>query len=158
MAAAPTSSDVIAEPGYQFGLQQGQQALQRQATARGMLNSGNALLAAQRYGQDYAGTKYGDAWNRLQAGQTNTFNRLASVAGLGQTGASTIAGAGANAANNISASQIGVGNAQAAAGLAQANTWANAGNQLAGWYSRQSGAPASAGPSNADIWTQINGG
>jgi len=137
MSGSATPKDVQADPGYQFGLQQGQQALQRQASARGMLNSGNALMAATRYGNDYAGTKYNEAWNRMQGNQTNTFNRLASVAGLGQTGASQIAASGSNAANNISANQIGVGNAQAAAGIASSNAWANSANQLAGWYANR---------------------
>lgn len=144
LGGSPTAAQVQAEPGYQFGMDQGQKALNRQASARGMLNSGNALLGAQRYGQDYAGTKYNDAFNRLQAGDTANFNRLASVAGLGQTGANTIAGSGANAANNISANQVGVGNAQAASTIATGNAWASAGNQLAGWYANQANKSAPA--------------
>lgn len=136
MSSALTARQVQAEPGYQFGLDQGQQAMQRQANARGMLNSGNALLAASRYGNDYATTKYGDSWNRLQGERANSFNRLASVAGLGQTGASQIGQSGQTAALNAGNNMMSAANAQAAGGLAQANTWVNTGNQLAGWYSR----------------------
>ena len=39
------------DPGYGFRLKEGQQALDRQAAARGGLISGGALKAAQRYGQ-----------------------------------------------------------------------------------------------------------
>ena len=161
MAQPLTGRQVQDEAGYQFGLQQGQQALQRQASARGMLNSGNALMAATRYGNDYASTKYQDAWNRLQGDRTNTFNRLASVAGYGQTGASQVGQAGANFANNVSANQLGVGNAQAAAGMAQSNAWGNAVNQAAGWYANQQRQPQAQGGSfgsNLDAFYGGTGG
>lgn len=129
---APTSAEVMATPGYQFGLDQGTTALNRQAAARGSYNSGAALKAASRYGTDYATTKYDNALNNQQALQTNTFNRLASVAGAGQTGASAINGAGANAANGISANQTALGNALGASQLSQANGWTSAINQSVG--------------------------
>lgn len=45
-------SDRIAEtPGYQFQLDQGTKAIERQGAARGMLGSGNTLMALQDYGQ-----------------------------------------------------------------------------------------------------------
>lgn len=153
LGGSPTAAQVQAEPGYQFGLDQGQKAMQRQASARGMLNSGNALLGAQRYGQDYAGTKYDAAFNRLQAGDTATFNRLASVGQLGQTGSNAITYSGTNAANNIAANQVGVGNAQAAGSIASGNAWANAGNQLAGWYGNQANGGNALNPSsNWNTW------
>ena len=122
--------DVQADPGYQFGLTQGQNALNSQLTARGMRNSGAALKAAARYGNDYATTKFDDAFNR----QTQTLNRFASVAGLGQVGAGQVGQAGIATGQGIAANQIGTGNALAAGSIAQGNAWANAGNQLAGWY------------------------
>lgn len=126
--------DVTKDPGYQFGLTQGQTALDHQMAARGMRDSGAALKAASRYGTDYATTKYDDAFNRAQTNRQLQLNPLQSLAGLGQTGASTIAQAGMNSSNNISANQIGAGNAQAANSLAQGNIWGGAVNQLAGWY------------------------
>lgn len=157
-AKSLTSADVMADPGYQFGLQQGQQALDRTATARGMRNSGAALMAASRYGTDYGATKYNDAWNRQQGERTNQFNQLASVAGLGQTGSNQIAAAGQNYANNAGNNMMSAANAQGAAGIASANVWGNTGNQLAGWYGNQQGRNALAGPSNADLERQWNGG
>ena len=163
MATSPTAAQVQAEPGYQFGLQQGQQALNHQAAARGMSNSGAALMAAQRYGTDYAGTKYNDAWNRLQGEQTNQVNRLASVAGLGQTGASQVAQSGQQYANNAGNIGMSAANAQGAAGIAQANTWGGIGNNLAGWYYNknlkdQQQANQLSGPSNAQLEQQWWGG
>ena len=159
MSASPTAAQVQAEPGYQFGLDQGQQALNRQAAARGMSNSGAALMAAQRYGTDYAGTKYNDAWNRMQSGQQNEYNRLAGVAGLGQVGASQVGQAGASYANNAGNIGMSAANAQGAAGMAQANTWGGAVNNLAGWYSNSqrnaaAGGNQLSGPSNAQLEQQ----
>lgn len=127
------TSDVMSEPGYQFGLQQGQQALARQNAARGMYNSGAALKAAQRYGTDYATTKYDNAFNRLQTQQTNQFNRLSGLAGNGSVGANTVASAGQNAANNVANNTTALGNAQAASQLSSGNNWTNAIGQIGGW-------------------------
>jgi hypothetical protein len=52
-----------ANPGYQFALQQGQQGLARQAAAGGRGASGNALMAAQQYGQGLANQEYNNWYN-----------------------------------------------------------------------------------------------
>lgn len=145
MSSQLTAQQVQAEPGYQFGLQQGQQALQRAQTARGMSNSGQALTAAARYGNDYATTKFGDAWNRLEQGRTNQFNRLSTTAGMGSAGAGTVAAAGQNAANNIAANALGVGNARAASILSNSANQTGVVNQLAGWYANRNGSTGSSG-------------
>jgi hypothetical protein len=121
-AGSPTDA-IKADPGYQFGLTQGTQSMNNTLAAKGMRNSGAALQAAQRYGQDYAGTKFDQA-----------FNRLASVAQLGQVGATSINNAGQNNASTIGGNLISAGNVGAAGSLAQGNIIANTGNQLAGWY------------------------
>lgn len=53
LSADPSS--VTKLPGYQFGFEQGNTALQRMMAAGGKLGSGEAEIAAQRYGQEYAG-------------------------------------------------------------------------------------------------------
>lgn len=84
------------DPSYQFRFGEGLKAIDRQAAARGGLISGGALKAAQRYGQDYASTEFG-----------NAYNRLASLAGIGQTATNTMGNAagqfGVNAGNNMMA-------------------------------------------------------
>jgi hypothetical protein len=132
-----TAGDLQNDPGYQFGLNQGNTAIERSAAARGGLYSGATMKALQKYGQDYAGTKFNEAFNRHQATNDSSFNRLASLAGLGQTGSSQIANAGMNAANMAGQYGIQGANAQAAAGMNQANIISNTGNQLAAWASRQ---------------------
>lgn len=96
-----TLADYTADPGYQFRLQQGEQQLQNQAAAQGDFYSPNFINSAQRYAQDLASQEYGNAYNRYVTNQTNTFNRLADVAGLGQTAANQIGSFGQTAANNI---------------------------------------------------------
>ena len=95
------------DPGYAFRLSEGQKALDRSAAARGGLISGGALKAAQRFGQDLGSQEYQNAYNRALTGynanvarEATGYNRLAALAGIGQTATSQIGAAGAaNAAN-----------------------------------------------------------
>lgn len=135
-----TSDQVTSEPGYQFGLSQGISSLNNQLTARGMRNSGAALQAATRYGNDYATTKYDQAFQRLQTQQNNDFNRYSTLAGLGSAGAQTIAGAGQNYANNVSNNQSSLGNALGANYIATGNALSNGANAIGGWYASQQSA------------------
>ena len=50
----PISQWIQQQPGYQFGMQQGTQALTRQQAATGMTGSGSSSVALQNYGQQYA--------------------------------------------------------------------------------------------------------
>ena len=61
---------------YRFRFNQGQQALERSAASRGMLNSGNTLAALADYGQGAASQEYGNEFNRLSSavGQRNQYN------------------------------------------------------------------------------------
>ena len=134
---ATTQEDVMQDPGYQFGMQQGQQALDRKIAAMGGRVSGASLKAAARYGTDYASTGYNAAYQRGQ----DRLNRLASLAGLGQTATQASAQSGANSANAISNLMTSQGDANAAHSISQGNIWGNAGNQLAGFYMNQQRQP-----------------
>lgn len=131
--------DVQNEAGYQFGLNQGLTTQSNQLGARGMRNSGAAIKAATRYGNDYATTKYDNAFNRIVANRSAQLNPLQSLAGASQTGASTVANSGNNYANTVSGNQTALGNALGANSLAQGNIWGGALNQIGsaakGWYS-----------------------
>lgn len=64
--------DLTQDPGYQFRLKQGEEALGRQQASKGSLFSGAALKAAQDYGQGLADTTYNEAYNRwLEQNQQN---------------------------------------------------------------------------------------
>ncbi len=124
-----TGADVANDPGYQFGMTQGMRAIDNSASARGGIG-GAALMAGTRYAQDYAGTKYNDAFNRWNTENTGTYNRLANIAGLGQQAVSQVGAAGQNFANQAGSNMIGAGNAAAANSLNQGNIYGNAMNQL----------------------------
>lgn len=118
-----TGADLQNEPGYQFGLAEGNKGLDRKAAAAGGYFSGAALKAASRYNQDYAGTKYNDAFNRDTTNKTNTYNRLTGLTGAGQVSANQVGTAGQNYANNTGNLLTANADAQGAAGISQANTW-----------------------------------
>lgn len=128
----PTPQEVMGQPGYQFGLDQGMQAMQRRTAAMGGRVSGQALKAASRYGTDYATTGYNAEYQRRQ----DRLNRLASLAGIGQPATGASAQAGQSMANNVGAATIGAGDAAGASRVAQGNIWGNQGNQLAALYMR----------------------
>lgn len=132
-----TPQNVESDPGYQFGLQQGQQAQKAAATARGMSDSGAALKEAARFGTDYATTKYDDAFNRELQDRQQQLNPFLSLAGAGQVGTSQIGAAGQLFGQEAGGNAITAGNASAQGSLGTASIFANTGNQLAGWYANQ---------------------
>lgn len=122
------STQLAADPGYQFRMAEGQKALERSASARGMLNSGGALRSLSRYSQGVASDEYQNAWSRNQAEASGRFNRLASLAGVGQTAAQNLGSMGGQfsaqmgqGANNMSSLYGAMGNAQAAGAMGAAN-------------------------------------
>lgn len=132
MGRTTTAADALNEPGYQFGLQQGQLGIDRKAAAAGGRVSGAALKAAGEYATNYATTGYNAAYQRRQ----DRLNRLAALANIGQTATGSSAQAGANSSNAISGMMTAQGNASGAAQLAQGNIWAGMGNQLSAAASR----------------------
>lgn len=118
-------NDYIYQTQKQFGLDEGTKALNRIAAARGGLLSGAQTKALTRFGNDYAGTKLGESYNRYENNKTGTYNKLAGISGIGQNATNQVAAAGQNMANNISANQIGVGNARGASSIAQGNALSN---------------------------------
>jgi hypothetical protein len=153
--------DVTQTPGYQFGMNQGIQAIDRSAAARGGLLSGATLKAANRYGTDYATTKYRDFEGDYQRNLNNAFNRyitqqqedragrqeqldpLYRAAGYGTAGlgyansaANNYGNATGNALSNygqtVGNNIIGQGNAMGAAAVQRGNLYGNLLAQLGG--------------------------
>lgn len=129
-----TMADYKADPGYNFRLTEGIKALDRSAAARGNLLSGAQLKGISRYGQDFASNEYQNAYNRYQTDQGNQYNRLANMAGLGQTANTAIQQAGSTYGTNVGnltmANAANQGNAQLAAGQAKASSYQGFGNAL----------------------------
>jgi len=61
-----TVEDMKADPGYQFRFQQGQEAVENSAAARGSLLGGNTLRALNEYGQGFASNEFGNVNQRRQ--------------------------------------------------------------------------------------------
>lgn len=58
------------DPSYQWRFQQGQQAAERSLASRGLLNSGNAAIELQQYGQGAASQEYQAQFARMVQGLT----------------------------------------------------------------------------------------
>jgi len=58
-------ASVAETPQYKFAMEQGQQAIERGAAAKGMLNSGNVLAELEKYGSGLAGQQVGQQANLL---------------------------------------------------------------------------------------------
>lgn len=140
--------DPTRDPGYQFGLQQGQLALDRQAAASGGRVSGAALKGATEYATNYATTGYNAAYQRRE----DRLNRLQALAGIGQTATGGSAWAGTSAGNANAQLLSSQGDAMGASQLARGNIWSNTGNQLAALFRNNSGSPNNFGsvPYNAN--------
>jgi len=140
LAAAPAfsfdGSNVATDPGYQFGLQQGQAGITNSAAARGGLLSGAALKAASQYNTDYASTKFNDAYNRALTTSNTNNNRLASLAGVGQVATNAIGNAGQNMAQQVASNQLASGNARASGYVATGNALTNSLGQATNWYTQ----------------------
>lgn len=74
---APTLDEAKNQPGYQFGVQQGEQALQQSRAAQGLLRTGGTLKDILNYGQQAATQNYGNVLNQ-DLGIYNT-NRAGAV-------------------------------------------------------------------------------
>lgn len=138
-----TLADFQKDPGYDFRMGEGTKAVEASAAARGGLLSGRAAKELERFGQDYASGEYSNAYNRFNNDRTTRFNRLATLAGVGQTATNTGIAAGQNSANNIADLTVQRANAQAAGRVGQANAL-NEGVQTLGnlYLQRQYGDPA----------------
>lgn len=101
-----------ASPGYQFRKDQAIGAVKANASARGLL------------GSTASANKIAERVDGLASSEYDSFaNRLASLAGIGQSATGGTAAAGQSAANGISA-------AQQAAGNARASAYANTGSAI----------------------------
>ena len=98
---APTGEQARNTPGYQFALQQALGAQQAGAAANGSLLTGGMQAALGQNAQNYADTNYNNVYNQaLQTYGTNyntwanqqasEYNKLAGMAGMGQTAANTL--------------------------------------------------------------------
>ena len=118
----PTAADLRGMPGFEFGLNQGTGAAGQTMNVGG--GGSNVDLARRKFAIDYA-TNVGLPQYMTQ--QTNIYNRLASLAGIGQTAQGQTSNLAQSTAGNIG--QLGIGGASAL-GAGQIG----AANAMAGGY------------------------
>lgn len=112
-----TLGDFYSSPGYQFTLQQGNNAINNSAAAQGGLLSGKAAKSLASYSSGLANQTYGDAYNRYLQNRQQGYNELMGVSNLGQTATGQVNNAGLTTgmqkANNLYNSNLGAGAASA---------------------------------------------
>jgi hypothetical protein len=119
-----TSADLIAnlDPSYQFMREQGLGATGQAMNVGG--GGSNVNLAQTKFAEDYAKTGAQQAFNNFSAQQSNIYNRLAGIAGIGQAGQTQANTAGTNAANAIGQLGVGAAGAIGAGQVGAANAYA----------------------------------
>jgi hypothetical protein len=147
------------DPGYQFRLKQGQDAIQRSAAGHGLLHSGNTLAALNDYTQGQASNEFQNSFGRAYdtynqnykafQGQQDQYNknRLFDYGSqldsfnLGNTASqqrfnnlATMAGYGQNAANSLGNFSSALGNSMANAGTNYTTGMNNANDSYANAY------------------------
>lgn len=111
--------DIYQDSSYQWRLSQGQKALEASAAARGQTGNGQNLRDITDYAQNAASQEYQSQWDRWANRQDTAYNRLAGLAGIGQTTAAGMSTAGQNAAGQIGQNTM--------AGVGASNNWLTGG-------------------------------
>jgi len=143
-AAAPTYKpfgmpEFQTDPGYNFRMAEGMKALERSASARGLLQSGGTLKGIQQYGQNLASDEYQNAFSRYMLEQTKMreerLSPLEYQIGLGQAAASGQAANIGTTAGQTSALTLGLGEMAAQRGNLQAAQYAGTANAIGNAFS-----------------------
>lgn len=122
-----------ADPGYQFRMSEGLKALERSASARGLLQSGGTLKDITRFGQDAASQEYQNAFQRYLTERETRMDPYRYLTGIGQSAA---AGQAANVGEGLTA----LGNIRSAGIMGQANAFTNTLGSISGLASDAAGA------------------
>lgn len=115
LTAQQISDNISSQPGYQAQLGQGIDAINKSGAANGYLGSGRLLKELNQFGQNTLSQYYGQ-----------TLQRLAGLAGAGQQATDTGINAGIQTNNALDQLYSSLGENQANATLAGANSLANA--------------------------------
>jgi hypothetical protein len=162
-----TGKDLASDPGYQFGLNQGTQGIERGQAARGNFLSGAAMKELTRFNEDYAGTKFDNAFNRNLSAYSTNLNRRQNewntnlnaynqnrgtvydmLTGVSRTGQNSAAQVGTNnlqTATNVGNNMMSAGNAAAAGQVASSNALVSGANSIANAFNQNSGTNSAAG-------------
>lgn len=137
----PSLAAVQTTPGYEFTKQQGEQAILNAQSASGGAFTGATAKNLDVFNQNLADTTYQSLYqqefnnalntyntqfNSYNTNQSNLYNKLASVSGLGQTTATQLGQIGSQAINSIGNTITGGASATAAGQIGAANAYAGA--------------------------------
>lgn len=128
----PTMAQLEQTPGYQFSLEQGDQALNNQNAPGVGAVSGPALKSLMSFNQGLASTTYQNQFANYQTQQNNIFNRLSSIASLGQNAAGNLGNNGAQLGTGMAQSTAAAGAASAGGTVGATNALSGSANTLAG--------------------------
>lgn len=154
-----TAAQFQSSPGYQWQLNQGIDAIQNSAAARGGVGSGNTMKALQTYGTGLANQDWYNAMNAYTAQQQDTYNKLYGIVGTGANAAANLGGFSVDTSKQVGANIIGAGNAQATGQVGSANALTGGVNSLAGLayqlnnYYQSSGSGGGGGSSGGGTFT-----
>lgn len=115
-------------PNYQFMLNQGLGAQNQALNASG--GGSNIGIAGTKFAEDYASNAYQNAFNNYQTQQSNIYNKLANIAGIGQQSLANLSNLSTGNATNISNLGVGAANAQAAGQVGSASAIASGLNSV----------------------------
>ena len=134
-------------PGYDFQFNEGMRAVQSNAAAQGMLNSGATLKALQARGQQLGNLDFGTYYNRLMGvvttGQASAAGQATASGNAGAGLAQTAASAGSVQAGIYGGAAQGIGN--------QLNTRANYDAYQNSMYGQQTNALYGGNPQQSAI-------
>lgn len=154
-AALQRSSNFETSPGYDFRTSEGMKATANGSNARNGSYSGATLKALTRFGQDNASNEYNnwfnqsnvdrnfvagqgqDSFNRFKSNNDTQYNRLAGVAGTGQTATASLGQIGAYTAGRQADTLTGIGNVQAAGTIGSANAIGSGLTNIGNSFSQQ---------------------
>lgn len=154
-----TGKDLASDPGYQFGLNQGTQGIERGQASRGNFLSGGAMKELARFNEDYAGTKFNDAYSRnLSTWNTNLgaynqnrntiYNFLTGQSTMGQNSAAQVGTNNQQTANAVGNNITNAGTAQSAGMVAGSNALQSGINGAVNSYNSTNNLNSAAGWNN----------
>ncbi|MCY1218585.1 hypothetical protein D9M72_305340 [compost metagenome] len=160
-----TGKDLLTDPGYKFGLDQGTQGIERGQASRGNFLSGGAMKELARFNEDYAGTKFNEGFGRAQStwntnlgaynqNRNTIYSFLTGQSQLGQNSAAQVGASGNQTAATVGGNLTGAANAAAAGEVAGSNALVSGANSLANAYRTNN-------PSTTQGWNTLlnnNGG
>lgn len=106
LGAMPSLTDVSGLPGYNFTLQQGENATANAAAAQGLGVSGVALKGASSYAEGLANTYYNNYLSNYWANQNNRYNQLYNLVQTGQAAAGQTAQAATTTGGQIGTTTV----------------------------------------------------